>query len=327
MPSPAARIAKIIRENDDFLVASHLNPDGDAIGSTVALGYVLQALGKRFTLYNQTGMPKTFDWLPLPAPLHTELPSPRPAWTIVLDLGAPDRLGPVLVGVLDRERTLVVDHHPDNQHFGVENWVDPEQPSVGEMVAALARELSVPLIGPLGQAVYLAMTTDTGFFTYGNTRPDTFRLAAELMDLGLDIATLNERIRHQFTQDRFRLWGEALTALELVMDGRVGVVSIPRELLDRTGTGAEDCDNLLSFARRIRGMRVGLSLREDEPGRVKFSLRSAGDDDIQAVAAHFGGGGHRNAAGGVIRASLPEARSLLLERIALVFPPREDESA
>ncbi len=327
MPTPVARIARILKLNDDFLVASHVNPDGDATGSTVAMGYILAALGKRFALYNATGLPRGFDWLPLPSPILTDLPSPLPTWTVVLDLGAPDRLGPALSAVLDPERTLVIDHHPDNHCFGLENWVDPGQASVGEMTALLARELSVPLSGPLGQAVYLGMTTDTGFFTYGNTRPATFRLAAELLESGLDLGRVNDLIRNQFTQNRFQLWGEVLTALELLMDGRVGVLRIPLALLQRTHTDAQDCDNLLSFARRVRGMRVGLSLREDVPGRIKFSLRSAGDDDVQPVAAYFGGGGHRNASGGTILADMDQARSMLLERIALIFSPNEAQDA
>lgn len=321
MPTPVARIARILKKNDDFLVSSHVNPDGDALGSTAAMGHILAALGKRFTLYNASGLPRPFDWLPLAGPILAELPRPLPAWIITLDLGAPDRLGPALFAALARERTIVIDHHPDNQRFGAEHWVDPAMPSVGEMMAVLARELGLALTGPLAQAVYLGMTTDTGFFTYGNTRPATFRLAAELLEGGLELERINELIRHQFTLNRFHLWGEALTTLELIMDGAVGIMRIPASLLARTGTDSQDCDNLLSFARRVRGMRVGLSLREDEPGRIKFSLRSSGEDDVQAVAAHFGGGGHRNAAGGTIFAGIEEARARLVERIALIFSP------
>jgi len=319
MPNPASKIADLLRQEDDFLVSAHVNPDGDAIGSTAALGWILHSLGKKFTLYNTSGLPQSFDWVSLPAPLHHELPTPLPAWSVVVDCGAQNRVGTALDAALVPERTVNIDHHISNPGFGALNWVDIDYPAVGAMIAEVARELGLALTGPLGEAIYLAVATDTGFFTYGSTKPKTLELAAELYRNGIKPGEINPRIINQWTPQRLELLAEVLSTLELHLNGEMGLVVADLETQRRTGTNTEDCDGMVNFVRQLRGVRVSAILREDEPEYWKFSLRSNGDDDIQGVAALLGGGGHKNAAGGNLRGPLDSVTQTLVQCVGQVL--------
>ncbi|MBG0790919.1 MAG: bifunctional oligoribonuclease/PAP phosphatase NrnA [Desulfovibrionaceae bacterium] len=315
MASPLKRISAIIRENDGFLVASHANPDGDAVGSIAALGHILAALGKQFTLYNASGLPDRYAFAALPAPVTSELPGTLPPWTLVVDCGAADRMGDALTARLGETKAVNIDHHLGNSGFGAENWVDPSQPAVGAMIASLADELGVPVTGPLAENIYLAVATDTGFFTYGNTTPESLELAARMLRNGLDIARMNMLITKQWSEERMRLWTEAMGNVELHLDGRVATTAVTNDMFARTGTTSEDTENIINFVRRLKSVRVAAILREERPDQYKFSLRSYGDDNVQAIAARFGGGGHRNASGGSINAPLEKARAMLIEAI------------
>ncbi|MBN2139453.1 MAG: bifunctional oligoribonuclease/PAP phosphatase NrnA [Desulfovibrionaceae bacterium] len=324
MDAPIRAVARTIKDNESFLVASHFNPDGDAIGSTAAMGHILKALGKKFALYNASGLPERFAWLDLPGPLLDALPSraadPK-VWLLALDCGSPARLGQDLAARMNPDRTVNIDHHLGNPEFGAVNWVDPAQASVGSMIADLARDLGLELKGPLAEAIYLALTTDTGFFTYGNTTPEALELAAALMRGGLDCQRLNQAIRDQWPERRLKLWSRVMARVRLELDGEVALAVVTAGDLKDTGTTVEDTENLVNFIHRLEGLRVAALLREDGPGTYKFSLRSRGEDDVQAVAAGFGGGGHKNAAGGSLRADLAAAEKRLLEALKQALRP------
>jgi phosphoesterase RecJ-like protein len=316
MENPIPRISEIIRDHDEFLVASHYSPDGDAIGSICALGHILRALGKKVRLYNPSGLPSRYAFAGTPGTVERELPDALPAWTFVLDCGSRERMGEALEARLSETRFVNIDHHLGNDEFGEVNWVDATQPAVGGMIARLAEALGVPLTGPLAECVYLAVATDTGFFTYGNTTPESLELAARMLRDGLDIALMNERITKQWSENRMKLWTEAMGAMELFLDKQVCATVITKEMFERTGTSNADTENLINFLRRLKTVRVAAILREEGPDFYKFSLRSFGDDNVQQVAATFGGGGHKNAAGGSIQAPLAEAKAWLVRAVA-----------
>ncbi|EGB13261.1 phosphoesterase RecJ domain protein [Pseudodesulfovibrio mercurii] len=316
MESPIRRISEVIAGHDEFLVASHYSPDGDAIGSICALGHILAALGRKVSLYNPSGLPSRYAFIDLPAPIERDLPDALPAWTFVLDCGSGERMGEALAARAGETRIVNIDHHLGNDLFGEVNWVDAKQPSVGGMIALLADALGVPLTGPLAECVYLAVATDTGFFTYGNTTPESLELAAGMLRNGLDIAGMNERITKQWSENRMKLWTEAMSAMELFLDKRVSATVITKEMFARTGTTNADTENLINFLRRLKTVRVAAILREEGPDLYKFSLRSYGDDNVQKVAARFGGGGHKNAAGGSIQGPLAEVKARLVRAVA-----------
>ncbi|MBU1039996.1 MAG: DHH family phosphoesterase, partial [Proteobacteria bacterium] len=249
MQSPIAKIADLIRRTDSFLVTSHANPDGDAIGSTAALGHILAHLGKDFCLYNRSGLPAQFDWLNLPGPIHDSLVGCEANWIFVLDCGTQHRVGDELFRIMGTRPIANVDHHLGNPMFGQLNWVDDSYPAVGAMIADLADELGVPLLGPLAEAIYLCIVTDTGFFTFDNTTPAVMELAARLIRLGLNPGAVNAKIRNQWSVNRFRLWGESFANTELFYDGQVAVAVVTRSMMERTGTTAADCEEIVNFLR------------------------------------------------------------------------------
>jgi phosphoesterase RecJ-like protein len=316
MLAPMREIAAILRERDDFLILSHENPDGDAVGSAAAMGHILARLGKRFTLANASALPAQFAWMDIPGE-WTRAPRKDHGFALALDCGDADRLG-ALKEVVVPGRLCVIDHHLDNPGFGAVNWVDTTASSTGEMVAVLAGELGMPLTGGLGQCLYVALVTDTGDFTYGSTSPGTLELAARILRAGLDVGATNARLKNQWTHARIRLWSEVMGGMRFVFDGAVGVIRISQDALRRTGTSVEDCDGLVNWVLRIRGARVAVALRELPDGRVKFSLRSMGGDDVQKVAASFGGGGHKNASGGVLPGPLDPAEAALVAAVGRI---------
>jgi phosphoesterase RecJ-like protein len=216
---------------------------------------------------------------------------------------------------MQARQVINIDHHLGNPNFGQLNWVDDTYPAVAAMMADLADALDVPLTGPLAEAVYLGIATDTGFFTYGNTDPRVMELAARLIRLGLQPGEINGKIRNQWTVRRFRLWGKSFASTELHFGGKLALTSVTREMMERTGTTSADTEEIVNFLRRLRGTRAAALLREEPDGSFKFSLRSTGADNVQSVAALFGGGGHRNASGGTIADDLETAKKRLVKAL------------
>jgi phosphoesterase RecJ-like protein len=279
------------------------------------MGHLLSALGKNFTLYNVSGLPPQFDWLPLPGPVTTELPRMPMDWAIAMDCGDIARMGTPLQNAWGRMRTVNIDHHLGNNAFGEINWIDPSYAAVGEMIAVLAEDLGVPMSGGLGESVYLAVVSDTGDFAYSNTSPGTLRLAAEILEQGLDIERFNNNYQNQWSFNRIRLLAEALNSAEFHLDGRVGLIKISKDMLDRTGTTVHDTDNIVNYVRRVKTVQVAVALRQELNGRTKFSLRSSGEVNVQQIAVQFGGGGHKNASGGSVNAPLSESASIIVKTI------------
>ncbi|HCR12637.1 MAG TPA: phosphoesterase, partial [Desulfovibrio sp.] len=253
MADPRHEIARRIRQGGSFVVAAHASPDGDALGSTAAMGFILEALGKSFSLLNDSPVPPQYGWMELPAPLLDTPPDDGYDLALVLDCGDGPRLGN-LQQALDPARMAVIDHHLGNPGFGAVNWVDSKRCATGEMVAFLAKDLGVPLTGPIAQALYTALATDTGFFSFGGTTAESLELVAEMIRGGLDVGVTGALIKNQWTMNRLRLWSEVLGQIDLFHDGQVGVIRISQAMLKRTGTGPEDCEGLINNALRLRGV-------------------------------------------------------------------------
>ncbi|MGE4297822.1 MAG: bifunctional oligoribonuclease/PAP phosphatase NrnA [Desulfovibrionaceae bacterium] len=321
MSDSRLEIVNILKENDDFLIASHYNPDGDALGSTAAMGFLCEALGKRFRLFNATGVPDALSWLPLPGDMLTSLSDLNgftPGTFIIVDCGDPARVGKELHAALDPARTVNMDHHLGNPLFGAVNWVDPSKAAVGEMIALLAQDLDVPLTGSLGEAIYLALVTDTGNFSYANTRAETMEIGASILRHGLSPHEFTDKLQNQWTINRLQLWQDVLADVRFYCGGRIGVVRIPSLTLLQTGTTTEDCEGLVEFIRRVKDVSVAVALRENvnaPGGAVKFSLRSKGSTNVQQIARSLGGGGHRNAAGGQMDGPMDKAEDELVRAI------------
>ena len=316
----AARVVELLRVHDQILVSGHINPDGDAIGSSGALVWLLRRMGKQAVLYNETGVPEYLSWMPLPGETYrsvSRLPF-KPNLLVSLDCGDVWCLGKELVGMLPQLACVNVDHHQGNPRFGtLYNWIDPRMAAAGQMVAALADAVGVPLDNEIAACVYVALVTDTGSFSHDNTTADVFRLTARLMDNGLDTVFIRNQLDNQWSMSKINLWGTLLPQIRLERGGMVGVCTVPLAILEETGARKEDLEGFVEQIRRIRGVRVAMLAREEAPGRCKVSLRSTGPDDVRITAAQFGGGGHKNAAGVTMTMSLDETVNTLLPALKL----------
>lgn len=325
MTDTAASIAAILRAEDDILVTSHANPDGDAVGSMAAMAHLLRALGKRFRLYNASGVPRQYRWVDTGGPVARtweELKDFTPRLAVILDCGAAHRVGGDAQQRLPALRSVNIDHHQGNPLFGtVGNWVEPRLAATCQLVGMLAHELGVPLSGPLGQAVYLGICTDTGNFCYGSTSAALLELAAEIVRLGLAPGVFHDRLENNWSIGRMRLWGALMQGVELHCGGAVAVSVITGDMFALHGADKDDLEGYASQLRRLGGVRVALMVRGDGAGRSKISLRSGGADDVGAVAEAFGGGGHRNAAGAELAMAPHEAARAVLAAIPAQLAP------
>jgi len=325
--TPRSRICEIIQQNRRFLILSHTNPDGDAIGSLFALGRVLRSLGKEVFLCNESGVPERFAWLAAAdQEVLREPPLEGIDWAFALDCGDASRMGDTVERGIDLGHTVNIDHHQDNSGFAAINWVEARS-SVGEMIALLARDLDISLSGALGEALYLALVTDSGFFSYSNTTPESLRIAADILEQGLDLDRFSANLQRQWSLGTVKLHGLALQNAYLAEGGRVGVVTVDESTLERTGATWEGSENLVDYMRRVRGVQVSLCLKGESPGRTKISLRSWGEVDVSAIASSLGGGGHANAAGGLLYTGMRDAEKRVLWRIAQELPELHGEAS
>lgn len=318
-------ILDALHGHDRILVTAHAHPDGDATGSCLALAWALHELGKEVCVFNEDGFPGFLSFLEAPCPVITkveELPW-SPELIAVLDCGDRARVGEKLQPLMDTVPTLDIDHHLANPLFGTAgNWADASASATGELIGLIALELGVPMQGPLAEALYVALSCDTGNFSYGNTTPCALRITALLREQGLDIASLREKLENNWSEAKLRLWGRLMTETRLLEEGRLAAAFVTRAALAETGSLREDAEGFVEQLRRLACVRVALLLREEEKdGKVftKASLRSSGDDSVRDVAAQFGGGGHKNAAGATLAMDAEQALEALLPHICSIW--------
>ena len=274
------QIAEQIRDADNFLVLAHVSPDGDALGSMLAMGELLDALGKKVRLFNESGIPRRFEWLAPKREILTQLPEEEPDNLIVLDCGSAERAGDLIKPWLKTKKVFNFDHHLGNPMFGTVNWVEQRASSVGEMVGMLARKLGVPLVGLLGEYVYLALISDTGDFCFNNTRPETLEMAAEILRLGLLPGPFHEQKQSTGTLNQLQMRGTVLQRARLYADGQISLISFTRELFEQTGTGPEDTEGLVNTvlyviayqSSNIREGKMASTVDRMPSGRCLFKL-------------------------------------------------------
>lgn len=313
-----------------FLLTTHINPDGDGLGSEVALASWLRSLGKQVTVLNDSIVPQSFAFLIGDVAFESydaELVERRFSEAdalIVLDTSNRQRIGR-LAGHLDGHvlPLAIVDHHVSHQGFGQVNVIEPEASSTGEIVYELIREAGGTLTAPMALALYVALMTDTGSFRYSNTDSHAHRMAADLLAHGVDPQQVHAQVHSHASAGRLRFFGEVLSALEMMDDGRVVVLEASPEQFQRHGLVGADTEGLVDIPRTIAGVDVVALFSEVEAGKVKVSLRSTGRVAIDRVATRHGGGGHLHAAGVMLRGTRAEARALILPELSrLLDDPR-----
>ncbi len=306
----------LIRRGRSFLLTSHANPDGDAIGSELGLARILEALGKRVTIWNLHPTPTVYRPLPGAAAIHSgpEPPAGFPGAfdaAIVLECPTLDRTG-LEVRLQSALRLVNIDHHLGNASYGELNWVDTEAPAVGVLVADLARALGVALDVETANCLHLALVTDTGGFRFANSTPAAFDAASRLVGAGARVETVSQWLYESQPEASIRLLGELLVTLKRHgAGGRVATVYLTAAMFTKAGASAGDSEGLIDTPRSVAGVEAVAMLRELGPAEWKVSLRSRGAADVEQVARRRGGGGHRNAAGCRISGELDEVRATL----------------
>lgn len=303
------------------LVTTHVHPDGDGIGSALALLHYLEAQGKQVRILLPSPVPEVLRFLPAAERIEQyRAPEPLPSvdTIVVVDTSEPHRLGALAEPVLASHATKVVfDHHLAPKPFADIYVVEPASSATGELLWRFLRCAGGPYRQrEIAQALYAAIVTDTGSFAFSRVTAELHRTVAELLELGVNPEQMHEQLFSSWSLARMRLLGEALETLELYHDGRVALMVVPRELFLRLGARSEDIEGFAQYTLSVRGVQLGILAVElpDEPG-VKLSFRSRGAVAVHELAAEFGGGGHEHAAGARVRTgSLLEVCHRVVER-------------
>jgi bifunctional oligoribonuclease and PAP phosphatase NrnA len=318
MKAPEDLLRKI-RQGNRFLLTSHVNPDGDAVGSALGLARILRRLGKGAVVWNRDATPTLYRPLPGSDRIHNgeEPPAGFPDMfdaIIVLECPSPDRTG--LEQHLTARPVINIDHHLGNQHYGVINWVDSAAPAVGEMVYRLAQGLKVDLDPETASCLYLTLVTDTGGFRFSNATPAAFEAAASLVREGAQPEQVSMWLYESQPVSVLRLLGEMLQTLRLHEEGRIATGRLTLEMFQKAGAAPGDSEGLIDHLRSIAGVEAVGLIREREDGTHKVSLRSRGEVDVEKIARHHGGGGHRNAAGFTLEGDGEAARETVAAALA-----------
>src|SRR5438034_9837781 len=305
-------VAEAIQSHDRFLVTTHENPDGDALGSRLAMTLALEALGKDAVMYlaGEAPLPREYSWMPLDG-LQRKVPDDAATRVLLaLDCANESRLGPDPEVLHSAPLVVNVDHHHDNSRFGAVNVVVADASSTGEIVRDLLRALGVELTPDVAEALYIALVTDTGRFQYTNTTPKALRLAAELVEAGADVHKIFQGVYENVQFAKLKLLARALERAQVYEGGALVVSYLLRGDFVEVGAAEPYSEGIIDYLRGVEGAIVSVLIREpprsDGPTR-RVSLRSSSDEvDVSAIARKSGGGGHRQAAGFSSEASIED---------------------
>ena len=285
-----------IENSNHIVLASHINPDGDALGSSLSLYTILKNMGKKVTIFNVTKpLPMYLDFLPNFDKVIDKLPKNYDL-LISFDCGSFDRLG-----IENRPPFLInIDHHISNTQYGDINLIDPKAASTSQVVYNMLKANNIQIPDDSAVCIYTALVTDTGSFQYESVNDKVFEMAADLVRCGVKPDFVAKMLFQRDRLSRLRLLAKAYETIELTCDGKVAFVEVTKEMMEITGAIKDDTDTIVNSVRAIASVEVACMLREDEDG-IKISLRSKNYADVSKVAIKYGGGGHIRAAGATIK--------------------------
>ncbi|HMK55901.1 MAG TPA: bifunctional oligoribonuclease/PAP phosphatase NrnA [Dissulfurispiraceae bacterium] len=328
---PPQELIDKIRSGDNFLVATHVNPDGDALGTAIAFGAALEKMGKKVMLLDKHRVPEHYRFLPGHDKFCTYESLADAGhgagdfqMLVLLDCNEPQRIGlenklqhPFAEGLkkrlADGMTAIVIDHHETEKGFGEVKWIEPAAAATGLMAFYLIKAMGVEITAEMAINLYAAIVIDTGNFRYENATAEVFRVAAELIDCGARPNRIYQELYESWSDNRFRLYLRMIESLDMRDDVVFGVIT--GKMFEETGATAEDTENFVSFPRVVKSVAVSVMLREIGKDEYKVSLRSKGDVNVAKIAEMFDGGGHKNAAGCRIRADIAAAKDLLFGKI------------
>jgi phosphoesterase RecJ-like protein len=310
------RIRDEILQRRRFLLTSHARPDGDSIGSQLAMAYALRALGKEAVIVNRDVPPAHyFDFPGVADIIIADRVDPALGdfdALIVMECGDLARTG---VAGLEPFFAINIDHHLGNAMFGALNWFDETASACGELVYELVAALGVPLSEEIATHIYLAILTDTGSFHHSNITPRTFEICRRLVEAGVNPAAMARRVFDSNSYGKLKLIGSMLDAMQLEDEGRLAVLRLDQRMLEDAGSTLNDTEGIINLPLTAREIQAVAFFKALEPGVVRVSLRSKYDVDVRAVAVKYGGGGHTNAAGFNVRGTEAEVRQPIIDDV------------
>lgn len=301
MTEGIAAFSEWLKNGEGFTLICHVSPDGDTIGSALALYGVLRAMGKRAQVVCEQAVPKVYAFLPYAADVKIPADAVPFPCAVAVDCADLPRTGGARMLFEAALETGNIDHHHTNPLFGDYVLHDGGASATGELIYALWRELGVAAQGPAAQEIacclFTAVSTDTGNFAYSNTTPQAFRVAAALLETGIDIAKINRLVYRTVPLSKTRLLGYVLANMRLAENGRIGYACVTQPVMTQLGAMSEDAEGVIDDIRDIDTVEIAILVREARDGTRKVSMRSKEYADVSGIARQFGGGGHYRAAG------------------------------
>lgn len=317
MKEKIRQIVDLIDRAKRIVVTSHKDPDGDSIGSQLALAKLLSYKKKEFKILNQGDLSSKYRFLDQEKRIETCPPKEDfgADLVIVLECSNLDRIGWVKDMINPKAEIINIDHHPDNTSFGKINYLDHQASAVGEMIYNIFQYLNCPIDQETATLLYATILTDTGRFRFVNTTPRCLEVCANLIKFGADPRLITDQIYFSSDKNYMKLLGYLLINMELFEDGQICFFSLNRKVMEKYGVAPWETEGLVNHTLFTKGVAVGALLIESEDDRVRVGLRSQNDFDVSKLAKSFEGGGHKNAAGCIITENLNKAKQLLLEQI------------
>jgi len=310
-----------IKRAQHLLLASHCNPDGDAVSSLLAMGLALSKLNKRITLYNASPIPAVYRFLPSVERIvrHIKKTTTYDA-VLILDCGHMARVGEAHTKVSQIPVIINIDHHVTNTHFGNIQLIDPDACSTAEIVYRLIKAINAPIDIAIATSIYTGILTDTGSFRFSNTNQAAFAISQEMVRYGVEPYNVAKHVFGTYSLGRIKLLNLALDSIEISDNGKLSVMTLTNAMFAKTKTQPEDVDGMINYARRIEDVKVAALIQEqkngnansDESRKFHVSLRSDGSVDVAAIAGSFGGGGHSSAAGFQVEMTMAKLKSEII---------------
>ena len=292
------RILDAIRAHETFCIVGHVRPDGDCIGSQLGLALALKNAGKKVVCWNEHPVPAKLTFLDPKKMFALPRPGRKFDCVIATDCASFERLGKVKDCIAARKFFINIDHHASNTRYADLNWVSSREPSTGELIYRLLRAARWPITKPIADCLFTAVSTDTGSFQYPSTTPATFHVASHLVESGADLGKISQEVYESYPLARVQLLRHVYNKFRLVHDARTAWFWLKKRDYARTGAQPDDSEGLIDHVRAIQGVVVACLFEEMDSGQTRISLRSKSDDvNVNEIAAQFGGGGHRAAAG------------------------------
>ena len=307
-------ISAAIKKHSTFFIAGHLKPDGDTVGSALALGSLLHRLGKKPKLFSKEPIPEYLRFLPS---IHSITITPIVTGTfdcaIILESSTLDRMGN-LIDSTQAKTFINIDHHSTSTNFGHINYLDPGASSSAEQIFYLFKHMKLPISRAEAQNLYIGLVTDTGKFQHINTSPDAMLMAANLIEAGVKPFEIYDKIYATKSLVSLKLLSLALSTLNVTKEGDIAYIEVTQDMYRASGASAMDTEDIINYSMMMPGIKIGMLFREIENSKneVKVSFRSRGQNDVNQLARLFGGGGHKNAAGCTIKGTITSAKKQVI---------------